>query len=398
MPRSDHSIPFIIAVLAVTQLVSWGTISLPAVIGEQLAQDLSLSLPAVFAGTTVMLVVMGLSAPLMGRAFVRFGARNVMAAGSLIAVPGFLLIAAAGGPVLYYAGWVVIGVAGTAMLSTATYILLNEVAGSGAKQPIGALMLITGLSSSLFWPITAWLTGLVGWRVTLLIYAASMVLICFPLHMFGLPQRREPKAASGNIEASAPKGNTVSRLPFLMLAAAVTLNAFVAWGVGSIIIQLLKSMGVSDEWALRVGSLLGVMQVSARALDFFGGGRWSGLATGLVAAIVLPVAFLLLLSGGPADWAIAAFIVLYGGANGAMAVARATIPLVFYDAAAFARASSQLALPSYLAGAVSPPLMVAVLTTFGSSSVLTLGLACSLASLAMMVGLAVIHRRSTMKP
>ena len=41
MPRSDHSLASIIAVLAVTQLVGWGTISLPAVIGEQLARDLS---------------------------------------------------------------------------------------------------------------------------------------------------------------------------------------------------------------------------------------------------------------------------------------------------------------------------------------------------------------------
>ena len=95
MPRSDHSLTFIIAVLAVTQLVGWGTISLPAVIGEQLARDLSLSLPAVFAGTTVMLVVTGLSSPLMGGAFVKYGARAVMAAGSLIAAPGFVLIAAA---------------------------------------------------------------------------------------------------------------------------------------------------------------------------------------------------------------------------------------------------------------------------------------------------------------
>jgi predicted MFS family arabinose efflux permease len=395
MQRS-HSLAFIIAVLAVTQLVGWGTISLPAVIGEQLARDLSLSLPAVFAGTTVMLIVTGLSSPLMGSAFVRFGARAVMAAGSLVAAPGFVLIAAAGGPALYYAGWVVLGVAGAAMLSTATYILLNEVAGSGARRPIGTLMLMTGLASSLFWPITAYLTELVGWRATLLIYAASMVLVCFPLHMFALPQRQKPLAASGP-EAAAPVGKAVQRLPFVMLAAAITLNAFVSWGTGSIIIQLLKSMGVGDAWALRVGSLLGVIQTSARVLDFFGGGRWTGLATGIVAATVLPVAFLLLLFGGPADWAIAAFMLLYGGASGAMAVARATMPLVFYDAAAFARASSQIALPSNLAGAFSPPLMVAVLTTFGSSAVISLGLACSLASLAMLIGLAIVHRRSTVK-
>jgi predicted MFS family arabinose efflux permease len=394
MPRSDQNLAFIIAVLAVTQLVGWGTISLPAVIGEQLARDLSLTLPAVFAGTTVMLVVTGLTSPLMGRAFVKYGARLVMAAGSLIAAPGFVLIAAASGPVLYYAGWVVLGVAGAAMLSTATYILLNEVVGGGAKRPIGALMLMTGLSSSLFWPITAFLTDLIGWRSTLLIYSASMVLICLPLHVFALPARRVQTLASGGLEAVAPSSSSIRRLPFLLLAAAITLNAFVSWGFGSIIIQLLKSMGVADEWALRVGSLLGVIQVSARALDFFGGGRWSGLATGIVAATVLPIAFLLLLLGGPADWAIAAFMLLYGGASGAMAVARATMPLVFYDAAAFARASSQLALPSNLAGAMAPPLLVAVLTTSGSTAVLIFALACSLGSLAMLLGLAVVQRRS----
>ena len=97
------------AVLAITQLIGWGTISLPAVIGEQLARDLGLALPAVFAGTTVMLVVTGLTSPLMANAFVKYGARLVMAAGSSIAVPGFLLLARASGPSLYYAGWVVLG-------------------------------------------------------------------------------------------------------------------------------------------------------------------------------------------------------------------------------------------------------------------------------------------------
>ncbi len=55
-------------------------------------------------------------------------------------------------------------------------------------------MLVTGLSSSVFWPITAALSGAVGWRATLLIYGAAMVLVCFPLHVFGLPQRRRPPA------------------------------------------------------------------------------------------------------------------------------------------------------------------------------------------------------------
>ena len=122
MQRSEQNLLPILVVLAITQLVGWGTISLPAVIGEQLARDLGLALPAVFAGTTVMMVTSGLTAPLMANAFVKYGARRVMAAGSVAAVPGFLLLASATGPSLYYAGWVVLGISGAAMLSTATYI------------------------------------------------------------------------------------------------------------------------------------------------------------------------------------------------------------------------------------------------------------------------------------
>jgi MFS family permease len=134
MPRTEPSISAIVVVLAITQLIGWGTMSLPAVIGEQLARDLGLSLPAVFAGTTVTLVVSGLASPLLANVFVRYGARRVMAVGSLIAAPGFWLLAAASGPLSYYAGWIVLGIAGAAMLSTPTYILLNEIAGTGAKR------------------------------------------------------------------------------------------------------------------------------------------------------------------------------------------------------------------------------------------------------------------------
>jgi MFS family permease len=395
MQRAGQNLLPILVALAITQLVGWGTISLPAVIGEQFARDLGLALPAVFAGTTVMLVVMGLTAPLIANSFVKHGARLVMAAGSLIAAPGFLFIAAATGPLLYYAGWVVLGIGGAATLSTATYILLNEIAGVGARRPIGALMLVTGLASSLFWPITAALTGAFGWRTTLLIYSAAMVLVCFPLYVFGLPPREKQPVGGQTVLTNRAANADPGRLPFLLLVAVIALHAFLSWGVGSIIIQLLKTMGVSDSWALRIGSFLGVIQVSARAIDFLGGAHLSGLTTGLVAAIVMPLGFLILLLGGPADWAIGAFMLLYGGATGALAVARATMPLVFFDAAAFARASSHIALPMNLAAAASPPLLVAVLTNFGTNAVLSVALACSLVALALLLALAHIHRRQT---
>jgi hypothetical protein len=161
------------------------------------------------------------------------------------------------------------------------------------------------------------------------------------------------------------------------MVAAVAMNAFVTFGFSAVLIELLKAEGLSATEAVTFGSLLGVIQVSARGLDFLGGERWDGITTGLCAGLVLPAAMLLLLTGGGSHWMIAAFILLYGLGSGALAVARATIPLVFYDKAEFARASSHIALPLNLLSAASPPLLVGLLTNFGSTVLLGFAMLCS---------------------
>ena len=183
---ADGTIVRTLIVLAVAQLVGWGTAGLLAIVGSQIAVDLHLSIAAVFAGNSVFYVVMGLWAPPLAKAFNSFGARNVMIAGTILAAPGFVVLAVSHGSLLYFIACVILGTAGSATLTTAAYIMLNEVAGSSAKSAIGALMLMTGLSSSIFWPATAFLSGLDGWRTTCLVYAAAMVLVCLPLYAVNL--------------------------------------------------------------------------------------------------------------------------------------------------------------------------------------------------------------------
>jgi hypothetical protein len=74
--------------------------------------------------------------------------------------------------------------------------------------------------------------------------------------------------------------------------------------------------------------------------------------------------------GGGSHWMIATFILLYGLGSGALAVARATIPLVFYDNVEFAKATSRIALPLNLISAASPPILVGLLSNFGSDALL----------------------------
>jgi predicted MFS family arabinose efflux permease len=381
----DRQIIRVLAVLAITQLIGWGTASLPAVIGRQLAADLGMDIAAVFAGTSVFFLAMGLCAPWLAGPFTRYGTRRVMMIGTLLSVPGFVLLAAAHGPLLYFAGWVCLGAAGSATLTTAGLIVLNEVAGRNAKSAIGALMLVTGLSNSVFWPTTAFLAGLIGWRGTCLVYAAVMPLVCLPLFAFGLPRRAKAEAVMLQGMAQANSAAAPSRSTFYLLLATLGLYVFVTFGVSAALIELFKAEGLSAAEAISFGAMLGVIQVGARGIDFLGGGRWDGITTGLVAGLALPVAMLLLMTVGGATWTVAVFMLLYGMGSGALAVARATMPLIFYDKAEFTKAMSRMALPLNILSAVSAPILVALLTRYGSNALLGLALLCSCAALAILV-------------
>lgn len=384
---ADRKIVGALLVLAVTQIIGWGTVGLPAVVGRQMADDLHMTIAAVFAGTSVLYVTMGLTSPLLSRLLVRHGARLVMTGGALLAAPGFVLLSYAREPALYYFAWIVLGLAGSATLATSAYVMLNEVAGAKARTAIGALMLVTGLSSSVFWPVTAFIAGMVGWRGAALSYAALMIGLCGPLYFFGL-SRREARAEETS--PNAVPGPAAEKPPsqagtFGMVTAVIALNAFVAFGLSAVFLELLKASGLPEREAIIYGSSLGVIQVSARVVDFMGGARWDGITTALVAGSLLPVSFLVLIAGGGAHWPILAFILLYGLGSGALAVARATIPLVFYDSVAFTRATARIALPLNLMSALAPPVLAGLLVHAGRMAMIGVVFACSCVGLGLLV-------------
>lgn len=368
-------------ILAIGQNIGWGTVGLLAVLGSTMAADLDLPQPVIFAGTSLFYVTMGLCAPLLGSAFIRFGARTLLATGSLVSALGFILLAASHGVIPYFLAWAILGIAGSASLSTASHIALNEALGARAKNAIGLLMLASGLSGTIFWPTTAYLAGLTDWRMICLIFAA-LLLFAAALYALGLPRAQPlvaPPAKTAKL-ATAPAQTT-----FYLVAAAIALNAFVTFGFSAILIELLKSLGVQPDLAVGLASSLGVIQVAARALDLLGGTRWDGLSTALVAAPALVLSLILLLVFG-ASWAgVVSFIVVYGIGAGALAVSRATMPLVFYDKADYARALTRIALPLNLISAAAPPALIALLDGIGPQAVLIASLICSGLALGLLV-------------
>ncbi len=352
-----------------------------------MAGDLGLEPSMIYIGPTVMLVAMALCSPPLGRLYARLGARLVLAFGSALAAPGLWLLASAHGPLTYFVAWSVLGVAGAATLTTSAHVYLTEIAGEGARRAIGAQMLAMALAPSASWPVTVFVEAALGWRGTLGVYGAVMLLVIAPLHFFGLPRNeradRVPRAAA-DWKLERPDAPHYWWLVALIVAA-VALNGFVTWGFQLVVIDLFRSYAVPDYLAVSFGSAIGFIQLSARLFDFLGGNRWDGLTTGFVAAAVMPLALLTLILGGGTEWSIVLFLVLYGLASGAMSVSRATMPLVFFSPAQYALVMARLGLPLNLAFAAAPPFFSFVLSTAGNGWALSIALFCSVGTLTSMI-------------
>jgi MFS family permease len=177
----------VLLLLALTQITGWGVVGVLPVIASPVATEFGISLPSVFLGTSVMFVAMGLAGPLAGRLFRRLGTREVMATGAGLIGLGLCLLSLSPILPIFLLAWALTGLAGAMFLTTSAYAYIAEYTDDRARSLIGTLMLVTGLAGSVFWPITAFLDHLVGWRETLLLYAGLMALIVCPVVRFGLP-------------------------------------------------------------------------------------------------------------------------------------------------------------------------------------------------------------------
>jgi len=385
----DRRIVLAVLALGLTQIIGWGTtFNLPAVLGPAMAAELGVSLPAIMAGPTIMLVAMAATSWALARLNERHGPHAVMAAGSAIGALGLALIGVSPNVFVYCAAWLVLGFAGTAMLTTAAQIALARIAGDKARQAISGLMLFGGLASTISWPIANALSDAIGWRSVCLVFALALLLVCTPLHWWVLRRPAPAETETAKKDQSAP---TVDRIDFALMAVAIAANGFVTWGFSLTIIVLLTSRGLSTDVAVSTAALIGLMQIIARFIDFAAGRRWSSLQVGLAASAGLPLSFCILFFGHGLPAALV-FVVVYGLAGGTMAVARATMPLHFFPAGGYARASAQLAGPLNLAFAAAPPAFAAILSAAGGETALAVAFAMSLVGLTALVVLTLRHR------
>lgn len=374
----------IIAILAVSQVVSWGTLYYAfAILAGDIGRELGWRAETVFGAFSWSLLVAGIVSAPAGMLLDRFGGRLVMGAGSLLGALGCFVLARAHGQLAYYLAWTLLGAAMAATLYEAAFATLNHHFGMAARQAISTLTLFAGFASTVFWPLTLKVNALLGWRDTYLLYGALQLGLCLPLHL--LLGARRADAAHARPHAAGPDFTLRQALrhpAFWKLAFAFSANGFIFSALSVHLIPILQRMGHPIATVVFMAALIGPMQVAARIAEMAFAGRSRPQTVGKIAFAALPAALLALLFFGVHQSAVALFCVLYGVSNGVLTIVRGTIPQALFGARNYGAISGAMAGPSMLSKAAGPLAVAAVIQWNSAPQVLfALLLLCALASL-----------------
>lgn len=390
--------------LVLTRLIGWGTTFYsPSVLVQALDRELKLNAEVVFGGITILLVTGALVAPAIGRILDREGTRRSMCVGAIICALGFVALAMVQGPISYLASWLVIGLGHAMSLANVGNVAVAQLMGERTRRVIGLMMLVTGLASSLFWPLTAILMDAFGWRATVLSFAAMQIVIVLPIYAAvprfrGHPGPVGPDPAPASTSEVGRVGPEQRRLAFWLTALAFSASGLVSWGLPLHLITLFQEGGLTQAEAVWIATLGGPATIAARAIDATLGERLPvervalfGLLLGPLCCLMLPLLPMGLAAAGT-------FVVLLNAALGVISVARATLPLSLFGRRGFAVMLGQLTVPQNITFAAAPLLFAVLIERLGADRTLLVSAAIQFLGFFAMLALVRVLARAPAAP
>jgi hypothetical protein len=309
-----------------------------------------------------------------------------MMTGSLLVSLAMVALAFTQGAATYLLAWVLVGLAMPMMLANTALVGLVQIVGSNARQAITGLMLLSGLTGTVFLPLNALLIAQIGWRNAYLIFALLHLLVCLPIHALIL--RREAPEHTSTQRSSSDRSMDGLLPPekrfsaFVMLTIWSCTEGLIVWGLYMQVIDVFKGMGLSALAAVSVWAAVGPAQASARLGELMFGGRYSILTTALLSAGLSCGSFFLILPFSTSIMTAAAFSICLGLGHGFYAIARNTLPLTLFGAREYGTYLGRMMLPQSIVNAMAPILFAVMISRFDPVSAVWLAAAAAFAGFA----------------
>ena len=312
----------IVSTLGITQTLAWGSsYYLTAVFADPVAADLHLSREWFYGAVSAALLLSGLLGPLAGRLIDRHGGRDVLAATNLVFAAGLVMLSQASGPVSLMAAWLILGTGMGFGLYEAAFATAAGLYGGEARNAIIGITLVAGFASTVGWPASAAMIDAIGWRGACLVWAAAHLSIGLPMNRLLIPKGTQP----AHVPVAASGGSATISWTMVVLACVFGACWFVSTAMAAHLPRLLEALGATPAAAIAAAALVGPAQVAARLVEFGFLRRAPPMLSARLATVLHPIgAGLLALFGAPAA---VLFVVLHGGGNGLLTIARGTLPL-----------------------------------------------------------------------
>jgi hypothetical protein len=314
-----------------------------------------------------MMLASALLSPALGRHVDRAGARLPMSAGAGVLAAGLVILAMSGGPLGYFAAFAVFGVGAALSMSNPSFAAVAQACPGEGRRPIALMMLVSGLASGVYWPITGWLEVHYGWRVTALIYASVNLLLCVPLHVWLVRRPAVTPLADGDVPPVEGPSATPAGLPahlrrpaIIWIVLGAGLSGLVSWGLPLHFIPMFGDAGVAMSTAILIASLQAPATMASRLMDIALSRHVPAVRLVMLAGFMVPpLLFALWLLMRPPVAAqdvmlIAITVTLYGACTGLIAMARSTLPLELFGPQGYATLLGRMSLVLNMMFAIAP--------------------------------------------
>ena len=377
--------------LGVSQFIGWSSgFYLPAILAVPISESLGIATETFFWAFTVALLVAAFLGPRVGKAIDRLGGRRVLPFGSIAFILGLSTLAASTSVQMLFAAWVLIGIGAAMGNYDAAFATVVTFFGDESNKIIAGITVFVGLSSTISWPLNAWVTENFSWQWAVMVWAFAHLLISLPLNLT-IP-RLEPRPAAEPAHETPAGNKRRIRIDLLIVVFAVmfALEGFMVASVNTILPFLLTELGASIGAALFAAAILGPSQVLARVLLVALGKMMTPMRVAGLAMLAHPLGVVLVLVFG-VD-ALIPFVILQGIAVGLDPFIRGTLPLLFFGPEQFGERQGYIMMFSKIVVAFSPLLLTVIVLRNPIAGILTT-MSMGLAAFLLLMGLAALRSR-----
>lgn len=357
----------VVVALGVAQTLAWGSsYYLPAILAPVVAEAIGSTAVVVFGAFSLALVVSAVVGPVAGRWIDRAGGRSVLMVSNLVLAAGLLALAASSDVVTLALAWTIIGVGMGLGLYDSAFATLAGIYGARARPQMTGITLIAGFASTLAWPLTSGLEEWVGWQGACIVWAGLHLALALPLNALLPSVRLSSTSEQAEPEPVAPSAPHHSRKPMLLLSLVFAITWFSSTALAANLPGLLVAAGASPAAALAAAALVGPAQVAARLAEGIWLQRLHPMVPARLATLAHPAGALILAGLGGAG--AVAFTVLHGAGNGALTIAKGTLPLALFGPDGYGARQGLLSAPARVMQAFAPLLFGWALMAWGAGA------------------------------